>query len=163
VYDARGTAGFGAAPAPGQITRPDLRPAPVLWACLITWICAGFTGLMLVASMAFLAANSSTVLDKMHEQNPALSQQGLSDHQILVVCFVFCSVCVLWCVLAATCAVLVFRRVHWSWLALVLSTAGVAALCLIGIVGSVVTVIPLAAAGATLALLLRPESRRWLG
>jgi hypothetical protein len=163
VYDARATAGFGAAPAPGQVTGPDLRPPPVLWACVVTWLVAGFTALALVASMAFLAANTRTVLDKMHEQNPALSQQGLSDHQILVVCFVFCSLCVVWCVLAAACAVLVFRRVRWAWLALVISTAGVAALCLLGIIGSVVTVIPLAAAGATLALLLRPESRRWLG
>jgi hypothetical protein len=57
--------------------------------------------------------------------------------------------------------VLVFRRVRWSWTALLISTAGVAALCLLGIVGSVVTLIPLAAAGTTLALLVRPESRRW--
>jgi hypothetical protein len=163
VYDARPTAGFGATPVPGQIARPDTRPPPVLWACVITWLFAGFTALALVASMAFLAANSAAVLRKMHEQNPALAQQGLSDHTILVICFVFCILCVVWCVVAAACATLTFRRVRWSWLALVISTTGVAALCLLGIVGSVVTVVPLAAAGTTLALLVRPESRRWFG
>jgi hypothetical protein len=163
MYDARATAGFGAAPAPGQVMRPDLRPPTVLWACVITWIFAGFTALALVVSTAYLAANSTTVLRKMHEQNPALAQQGLSDHTILVVCYVFCGLCVVWCLVAAACAVLVFRRVRWSWLALVISTAGVATLCLLGIVGSVVTLITLAAAVVTLALLVRPESRRWFG
>jgi hypothetical protein len=92
-----------------------------------------------------------------------LAQQGLSDHTILVICFVFCILCVVWCVVAATCATLAFRRVRWSWLVLVISTTGVAALCLLGIVGSVLTVVPLVAAGTTLALLVRPESRRWFG
>jgi hypothetical protein len=163
VYDARATVGFGAAPAPAQMTRPDVRPSSVVWACVITWLFAGFTALILIGSMAFLATSSSAVLRKMHEQNPALAQQGLSDHMILVICFVFCSLCVVWCLVAAACAVLVFRRVRWSWLALVISTSGVAALCLLGIVGSVVTLVPLAGAGVTLALLVRPESRRWFG
>jgi hypothetical protein len=165
TYDARATAGFGAAraagPVPGQVAGPDTRPATVLWACLVTWIFSGFTALLLTASMAFLAANSQAVLRKMHQQNPKLAEQGLSDHTILVIGFVFCGLSVLWCLLAAACAVLVFRRVRWSWTALLISTAGVAALCLLGIVGSVVTLVPLAAAGTTLALLVRPESRRW--
>ncbi len=161
VYDARAAAGFGAVPAQRPAT--GNRPTTVLWACVITWIFAGVTALTLVVSMTFLAANSSAVLDKMHEQNPALSQQGLSDHAILVVCFVFCSLCIVWCLVAAGCATLVFRRVRWSWVALVVSTSGVAALCLLGIIGSVVTLVPLAAAGVTLALLVRPESRRWFG
>ncbi|WP_151084183.1 hypothetical protein [Nocardioides cynanchi] len=161
VYDARGAAGFGAAPAPRELE--GSRPSTVLWACVITWIFAGLTALTLVVSVSFLAANSTAVLAKMHDQNPALAEQGLSDHAILVICYVFCGLCILWCLVAAGCATLVFRRVRWSWLALVVSTSGVAALCLLGVVGSVITLVPLAAAGVTLALLVRPESRRWFG
>jgi O-antigen ligase len=98
----------------------------------------------------------------MHEQNPALARQGLSDHTILVACYLFCGLCVVWCLASVALALLVFRRVRWAWFALVLSTTGVAAFCLIATAGSLVALAPLAAAGATLALLLRPESRRWL-
>jgi hypothetical protein len=133
-----------------------------MWACVLTWICSGFTALVLVVSMTFLAANSTPVLRRMHEQNPALAEQRVSDHMILVVCYVFCTLCVLWCLASIAFAVLVFRQVRWSWFALVVSTSGVAALCLIGTVGSLVALVPLVAAGATLALLVRAESRRWL-
>jgi hypothetical protein len=161
MYDPRAAAGAGAIPVL-RATR-GTRPPTVLWACVITWIFAGIAALTLVVSMTFLAVNSAVVLDKMHEQNPALAQQGLSDHAILVVCYVFCSVCIVWCLVAAGCATLAFRGVRWAWVALVVSTSGVAGLCLLGLVGSVVTLVPLAAAGVTLALLVRPESRRWFG
>jgi len=135
----------------------------VTWACVLTWVFAGLTVLVLVASVVVLAADSTTVLRRMHEQNPDLARQGISDHVILVVCYVFCAFCVVWSLAAVACAVLVFRRVRWSWYALVISTAAVGALCLLGVVGSLFTLVPLSAAGATVALLLRPESRRWFG
>jgi hypothetical protein len=167
VYDARPTVGFGTAPTPTAVPAPAVpagaRPRTVMWACVLTWICSGFMALLLVVSMTFLAADSTLVLRRMHEQNPALARQGLSDHAILVVCFVFCALCVVWCLASVGFGVLVFRRVRWAWFALVLSASAVAALCLIGTVGSLMALAPLVAAGATLALLLRPESRRWLG
>jgi hypothetical protein len=166
VYDAPPTARFGTAVVSTAVpptARSSSRPTTVMWACVLTWICSGFTALLLVVAMTFLAANSAPVLRRMHEQNPALAEQRVSDHMILVVCYVFCALCVLWCLAAVTFAVLVFRRVRWSWFALVVSTTGVAALCLIGTVGSLVALAPLVAAGATLALLVRAESRRWLG
>jgi hypothetical protein len=159
MYDARASAGFGAAPA----ARPQSRPAPVTWACALTWVFCGLTVLLLVVSVAVLSADSTTVLRRMHEQNPDLARQGISDHAILVVCYVFCALSVFWSLAAAACAVLVFRRVRWAWYALVISTFGVGALCLLGTVGSPFTLVPLAAAGVTVGLLLRPESRRWLG
>jgi hypothetical protein len=166
-YDARAAAGVGTAQRvaafPGATMRSAARPRTVMWACVITWICSGFTALGLVVSMTFLAADSAEVLRRMHEQNPALAGQGLSDHLILVVCYVFCGLCVVWCLAAVALATLVFRRVRWSWFALVVSTGGVAALSLIATVGSLVALAPLAAAGAVLALLMRPESRRWIG
>jgi hypothetical protein len=159
VYDARRSSGFGAARPPGQA----VRPATVMWACVVTWLLSGLTALVLGVSVAVLAAESSTVLRRMHEQNPRLAEQGLSDHTILVVCYVFCVFCVLWSLAAAAFAVLVYRGVRWAWYALVASTSAVAVLSLVGMVGSLLTVVPFTAAAATVALLLRPESRRWFG
>jgi hypothetical protein len=159
VYDARATTGFGAALA----ARPAGRPPTVTWACVVTWIFSGLTALVLVGSVAVLAADSTTVLRRMHQQNPRLAEQGISDHLILVVCYVFCAFCVVWSLAAVACAVLVFRKVRWAWRALVVSTAGVGALSLLAMVGSLLTVVPLAAAATTVTLLLRPDSRRWFG
>jgi hypothetical protein len=159
AYDARATTGFGAALA----ARPAGRPPTVTWACVVTWIFSGLTALVLVGSVAVLAADSTTVLRRMHQQNPRLAEQGISDHLILVVCYVFCAFCVVWSLAAVACAVLVFRKVRWAWRALVVSTAAVGALSLLAMVGSLLTVVPLAAAASTVTLLLRPDSRRWFG
>jgi hypothetical protein len=137
------------------------RPAAALWACLLTWLFCSLTVLVLSGSIALIAADSSTVLDKMHEQNPDLARQGLSDHLILTVCYVMCVAFVVWAFAAAVAAILVFRRVRWAWWALVVSTAATIGLCALGVLGSLVMLVPLAGAAATISMLLRPEVRRW--
>jgi hypothetical protein len=137
------------------------RPAAVLWSCLLTWLFCSLTALVLAGSIALLAADSSTMLDKLHAQNPDLARQGLSDHLILTVCYVMCAAFMLWAVAAAVTAILVFRRVRWAWWALVISTAATIGLCALGVLGSLVMLVPLAGAAATISMLLRPEVRRW--
>jgi hypothetical protein len=141
--------------------RAGTRPAALLWACVLTWVFAGLAVLVLAGSVAVLAGNPHLVLDKMHEQNPRLTSEGVSDHLVLVVGYVMCGLFMVWSAAAAALAVLAFRHTRLAWYALTASTSGVAVVCLLGAIGSLVVLVPLAAAVATLSLLVRPEVRGW--
>jgi hypothetical protein len=97
----------------------------------------------------------------MHEQNPDLATQGVSDHMILVVCYVTCAVLILWCIVAAVLAVLAFRRQRLAMYGLLVSTAGAAVFCLLGVLGSLVVLVPLVAAATTIGCLVRSDVRAW--
>ena len=139
------------------------RPSPLVWACVLTWIFTALATVVFVTSVVVLAQNNDLVLDKMHEQNPDLASQGVSDHLILVVCYVTCALLVLWSVGAAVLAVLAFRGKRLAMYALLVSTAGAAVFCLLGVLGSFVVLVPLAAAAVTIGCLLRPEVKAWFG
>jgi len=134
----------------------------LVWACLLTWGCTSLIAFVLAGSMVIVAGDNQTLLDRMHEQNPQLADQGISDHTMLVVVFVMCAVLLAWAVAAAAFAALLFRGHRWAWYALVVSGSGAAAICLIGVLGSIVVLIPLAVILATIGFLTRPEVRAWL-
>jgi hypothetical protein len=118
---------------------------------------------MLVSAVAVLATSSGTFLAKVHQQNPELDSQGLTDHTILVLSYVLCAVFVLWSAAAGVTAVLVFRGTVWAWYLLIISTVAVTGFCLLAAISSLLMLVPLMAAGLTLGLLLRPEARAWFG
>jgi hypothetical protein len=134
-----------------------------VWACVLTWVFTSLAAAVFVTSIVLLAQDPGVILDKMHEQNPDLATQGVSDHLILVVAYVTCGLFIAWCVLAAVLALLAFRRTRWAYYGLLVSTAAVAVLCLIGVIGSLVVLVPLLAAVAVVACLARPEVRDWFG
>ncbi len=140
---------------------PRARPATLVWACVLTWIFTGLAAAVLVTSIVLLARDPGVILDKMHEQNPDLASQGVSDHLILVVCYVTCALLTLWSVGASVLAVLAFRRKRLAMYGLLVSTAGAAVFCLLGVLGSFVVVVPLAAAAVTIGCLVRPEVKAW--
>ena len=159
------TSRYGApAPAPtpaAPTARSTERPAALVWACVLTWIFTSLATAVIVTSITLLAHDPTVILDKMHEQNPDLASQGVSDHLILVVCYITCTLLVLWSVGAAVLAVLAFRRKRLAMYGLLLSTAGAAVFCLLGVLGSFVVLVPLAATGVTIACLMRSEVRAW--
>ena len=140
---------------------PRARPATLVWACVLTWIFSSLAAAVLVTSIVLLVQDPGVILDKMHEQNPDLASQGVSDHLILVVCYVTCALLVLWSVGASVLAVLAFRRKRLAMYGLLVSTAGAAVFCLLGVLGSLVVVVPLAAAAVTIGCLVRPEVKAW--
>lgn len=142
--------------------RPGARPQALVWACLVTWAGVALTALVLVASLALLAVDSQGVLDRMHEQNPQLADQGISDQTVLIVAVVMCAVLLAWTLASGAFAALLFRGHRWAWYALIVSAAGAAVVCLVGVLGSLVMLLPLAATLATLVLLVRPEVRMWV-
>jgi hypothetical protein len=157
-----------AAPAPPSsptapvTSAPVRRPAAVVWACCLTWVCSTVTVLSMVASAVALALEPDRLFDEARRQNPDLASQGVTDDVLATVAYLMIAGIVLWCVAAIVVAVLVFRRIGWARIVLVVSAAVTAALCLVGsAVGAFLLAAPLLASVATLVLLLRADSRPW--
>lgn len=138
-----------------------VRPASVLWACVLTWVGAGLGALAMTAGLVYLALEPETLLADLRAQNPEFNDSGLSDRAILAATFVTGGAMVLWALVAAVLAVLLFRGVSWSRLVLVISTSGALALLALGALTQVVIMVPFAACALTMVLLLRPETRAW--
>ena len=146
------TAGSDAAP----------RPQAVLWACVLTWILCGLTAFGVVVSAITIALDPDVIFDEVHKQNPDLAARGITDTMLAVATYVMAGGIVLWCVGAAAMAVLVFRRVAWARIVLIVSASVAAGLSLIGTaVGGFVLVVPLVGGAVTIALLLRRDARPW--
>jgi hypothetical protein len=150
-----------------SVTQPAARPAPerppaVVVACVLTWLCSGLAALGLVLSAAVLAVDPDVLVDEAHKQRPDLAEQGVSDGLLIGVALAMIAALVLWCVAAGVLAVLVYRRVDWARVVLLVSAGITAGLCLIGLVaGGFLLVVPLVAAVATFVLLVRPDTRPW--
>jgi hypothetical protein len=154
------TSAYGAPRA--ALAPPARRPLALIWACLVPWAFSSITVLLVTGSIAVLAADSQTVLSRMHEQNPQLSERGVSDHDLVVIGYAMCGVMLLWALVAIALALVLFRRRRWAWYALLASTIGVAAFSMLAVLGSLVLLVPLAGAVATIVCLMRPEVRAWV-
>ena len=158
AYDVRPARG----PVARSATRVGTRPQQLVWACLLTWGFASLIAFVLAGSMVMLVADNQALLDRMHEQDPQLAEQGISDHTVLVIVFVMCAVLLAWALAAAAFAALLFRGHKWAWYALTISASAAAVVCLLGVVGSLVVLVPLAAILATIGFLTRPAVRAWV-
>jgi hypothetical protein len=138
------------------------RPSSVLWACIVTWVCTGLVTIGLAASAVALATVSDRMIDDMYRRNPDLAAQGISDDLLVLTTYLMLAGLVVWCVSAAALAVLVFRRVDWARIVLVVSASTCGVLCLIGAaVGAFVLLLPLLASAGCIALLVRSDTRSW--
>lgn len=167
----RAMAGFGTAPVgyepavtapvPLPAGRPVGRPARLLWACILTWTVCGLAISAMALSVLVLLAAPDVVFTEMHRQNPGLASEGLSDSEIRSATFVLAAVVLVWGGAAVLFAVQAFRGVAWGRLALLVSAAVAAVVCLLGSVLNVLLALPLGACLVTVALLLRPDVRAW--
>jgi MFS family permease len=144
--------------------RPALghRPPALLWACIVTWCCTGLAVVILAVSIVTLAQNSQSVLDEAYRQNPQLSEQGFTHHELLVVLYVVIGLVLAGSAAAATFALLVYRGRRWAYYALLGAAALSALFFLISALGSVIGLLPLAASVLTIVCLVRPEVRAWV-
>lgn len=150
-----------ARPEDRAAARPGDRPSAVVWACALTWVFATLAVAVMASSIAVLAANPDLVFDELRNQNPELVRQGLSDDLIIRLTYVMGGVVIVWSLLAILFSALTFQRVSWARVALVVSASASAGLCLVGTLGQVLLVLPLAASVVTLSLLVRPDVRAW--
>ncbi len=165
--------GFGTAPAAGQqpgwpppppgAPVPGHRPGGVLAACVLTWVMSSLAAVLMAISAAVLVASPGRVYDEVISQNPELADQGIGQDVLVEATYVLGAVVIVWSLVAIALAVLVFRRVGWARPVL-MASAGVSGLvCLLALaVGQVLTLLPLTACVATVALLVRADARAWL-
>jgi hypothetical protein len=137
------------------------RPTALLWACLITWCCTGLGVVILIVSVVTLAQDAQPVLGDAYRQNPQLSEQGFTEHDLLVMLYVVLAIVLVCSVAAAAFAVVLYRGHRWAWYALVVAASLSTLFFLVGTFGSPVGLVPLAASAVTLVCLARPEVRAW--
>lgn len=160
------TIGYGA-PAPWQpvgalAARPVPRPLAVTLACVLTWVFAGLSLLMLLATMALLTVDSSLLLEEMHRQNPEFARQGIADDMIVTGTYVVGTLLALWSVAALVFAGFAFAGRRWARTALLVCSAGAVILLLLSVVtGQLLLLLPLSAATATTTNLVRADVRAW--
>jgi hypothetical protein len=138
------------------------RPAALLLACIVTWICTALAAMILLVSIVTLAQDAQPVLDEAYRQNPQLSEQGFSEHDLLVMLYVVIAVVLLSTAAAAAFAVWLFRGRRWAWYALLIAAGVSTMFFLASAFGSPVGLLPLAASAVTVFCLVRPEVRAWL-
>jgi hypothetical protein len=138
------------------------RPPAVVGACVLTWIFGTLTALGMIASAVAIALRPELIFDEVHRQNPELAAQDVSDQLLATATYVMAGVVVLWCLSAVVLAALVWRRVAWARIVLIVCTATCVGLSLLGaVIGAFLLVFPLLAGVLTLALLLRADTRAW--
>jgi hypothetical protein len=147
-------------PAP-RAAVPTTRPGAVSTACVLTWLGCSSAVVMMLLTLAVVLSDPQRLLDEARKQNPDLAGQGITDDLLTTSLVVLAVLLVVWAVGAATLAVLAWRQVRWAWIGLAVSAGAAALLCLVVLVGSVLMVVPMAVCAGSVALLLRPEVRRW--
>jgi hypothetical protein len=137
------------------------RPTSMTAAAIVTWVTCGLALAVMAMTVLVLLAAPDIVFDEVRKQDPNFGKDGLTESDVRQAAFVGSAIAGAWCIAAIGFAIAAFNAYRWGWRALVISTiaAGVASSLLM--LGSLVLLVPLAAAAATVGLLLRPESRAW--
>jgi O-antigen ligase len=117
---------------------------------------------ILVISVLTLASDAQPVLDEAYRQNPQLSDQGFTQHDLLVMLYVVIGLVLAGAVAAATFAVLLYRGRRWAYYALLGAAALSSLFFLVSTLGSLIGLLPLAASVGTIICLVRPEVRAWV-
>lgn len=111
-------------PAPSTTAPPtagqDRRPAAVLVATLMTWLCSGVVLFMFGIVLAMLLFSQDTLISAAR-QNPAIQEYGLSTADLLSAFWVTVAIFMFWSLAAIVLAILAFRRVTFGWVLLVVS------------------------------------------
>lgn len=149
--------------SPPAVTVPSAaRPSAVTWACILTWAGSGITAIGAIASGVLLAVQPDVLLDQVHEQNPELDAQGISDDLLIGVTFAMLAGFVAWAVAAAVVAIFVLRGFEWARITLVVSAATAGAVFLLGsVLGAFLLALTLATCAMTVLFLVRPDVRAW--
>jgi hypothetical protein len=145
---------------------PTRRPGAVMAAAVLTWIGAGLTALMMLASAVTATANPGLILEQVRKQaesDPALREvAGLYTADVIVaMAWVMAVLVALVCVAAGVFAVFAIRRHSWARVALLISAAISGLSLLVFSLAFPPAVVLFGAAVATFSFLLRPEVAAW--
>ena len=140
-------------PAPGQVAP---RPAQVRLACILTWVFSSLVAVGYAILFVVLLVNEPWVAREL-VKSPGWNDSFDVD-TVTAVATGACVVFVLWSVSAIVLAALVWRRVRWAWIVLLVSTwlAG-----FVSVLGFPFSLPYVAVIGATAGLLMRRPTREW--
>lgn len=143
--------------AVGTSQDPDRRPGSVTTAAVLTWIFSGLITLVYLLVVVMLMAARQPLVDAI-QADPQFESLPMSTDDLLAVLWVMSAVSIFWSVSAFALAVLVFRRVGWARIALVVSAA---AAMLVSLLAFPFGLLHGLAAATTFALLLGKRSAAW--
>lgn len=155
--------GFGSAPQGpwGYGAAPAHRPTGVLVACIVTWVASGLAALGMIASTVVLAADPGGVLAELTELEPALADQGVTTELLVGLMVTVTIVVVAWSIASSVFAFYALRRAGWARIALIVSAGVAVGLGLLMALSAPPLLFFVAAAGATVGLLLNRDVSRW--
>ena len=137
------------------------RPPALVWSCVLAWVGSSLTFLVMLASVVMILAAPDLLLDEVYRQNSELERDGMTLDDLQSTALYVAVVLVAWSSLAIVLAAYAWRGRSWAWSALFVSSTSAALLCLLGVIGSPVMVIPLGICAVTAVLLRRPEVRAY--
>jgi hypothetical protein len=152
---------LGSAPVPVPAHPAGSRPASVTAACIVTWVTCGLALCVMGMTVLVLLVAPDLVFDEVRRQDPDFGKSGLTEGEVRQAVFIGGAIAGVWCAAAIGLAVAAFRGLRWGWVALLVSTVAAGAVSSALMLGSLVLIVPLAAAAVTTGLLIRPESRAW--
>lgn len=151
----------GVETAPGRTAVPARRPGAVTIACVVVWISAFVVSAVMLMFAAVMAFARDEFFAEIERQGSGFDMQDLSRAELATGTYIATAVVVAWCLTASVLAVLVFRRVAWARIALVVSATVAAVLCLAATLVNPLLVLLLGAASVTVWLLLRGDVAAW--
>ena len=154
---ATATMTYPAPPATAAPAPQSRRPAAVVVAALMTWLCAGVVLFMFAIVLVMLLVSQDTLISAAR-QNPAVAEMQLSTADLLSGFWITVAVFMFWSLAAIVLAVLAFRRVTFGW-ALLVASAIMSAL--VGFVTFPIGLLVGIPSALTAGLLLSGPVRRW--
>ena len=145
-----------AAPVPAGVA---VRPAQVRLACVLTWVFSSLTALAYAAVLLALAVDKDRIVREL-QKSPGWKASFDTD-TVVAVLAVGSIAFLLWSLAAIVLAALVWRRVRWAWVALLVSAWLAGLVSIVSVVAFPGSLPVLAAIGVSAGLLMRRTTRAW--
>ena len=145
-----------ATPLGAQATRATAptRPQALRTACVLAWVGSGLAAFTMFAMVVLILSSPNRLLDEVGSSDLTLDDlRGPALYG--------CVVMILWSLTAIVIAGYAWAGRSWAWTSLLVSALSAAVLCLLGVIGNPVAIVPLAFCALAAGLLLRPEVRAY--
>jgi hypothetical protein len=132
------------------------RPAPVRLACILTWVVSSVIALGYAAVLLMLAVDKDRLVTEL-KKSPGWDK-SFDVGTVTTVAAVAAVLFIVWSLSAIVLAVLVWRRVRWAWVLLIVSASVAGLVSVLALPFSLPFV---AVIGASIGMLLRQATRAW--
>ena len=135
------------------------RPTQVRLACVLTWVFSTLAALGYAAVLVALVVDKDGIVREL-EKSPSWKASFDTD-TVVTVLGLGSAVFLVWSLAAIVLAALVWRRVRWAWVALLVSAWLAGLVSIVSVLAFPAGLPVLAAIGAAAGLLMRRTTRAW--